>query len=69
VIAAQLFPAAANDLLEIAAYLDAETPYNLLGTVFLRSAAATIAKLEAFPEIGREGLRPTAGSGISARWR
>ena len=60
---ATISPAAAEDLIEIAEYLDTTAFSVTLGNAFLQSASATIAHLEAHPESGR--LRRTSRSRLA----
>jgi plasmid stabilization system protein ParE len=50
---ARISPAAANDLLVIADYLDFNTTPGTLSKTFLKTAATTIAQLENHSDLGR----------------
>jgi plasmid stabilization system protein ParE len=50
---ARISPAAANDLLTIADYLDFNTISGTLGNAFLKSSATTITQIESYPDLGR----------------
>ena len=62
-IPARISPAAANDLLDIADYLEGESFSIALGRAFLKKAAATVARIESNPELGR--IRPSSRQNLS----